>query len=360
MIGILTFVGTQSHGAALQAYALKRAIADLGYDVEIINYISPEMKKTMESRLLTTNKGVKKLLGSVKRYPIVKKRYTLFENFDKEYLGISSYADSIDYDKYELIVVGSDQVWNMEITGNDLTYMLPENGRYIKGTYAASLGVDNFPEEYERKCIDLISGFSFLNVREKQLKDYLCGSIKDNDIRVVLDPTQLLDRAAYDKIETMSFDISGKYVLVHYPFDSDENWAMIRKIAAQRNAEVVYITNKIKKQDGCRCLTAVSPRDYIGLIKNAEVVVTGSFHTLSFSLIYNKEFYCTRSMIANRNSRLTNLLETAGCEAQLLENYPHEISYSKVNSLLDEQRKRSISILSEMCSKTKEDHKEEN
>ena len=42
MIGILTFIGTQSHGACLQAYALKKKITGLGYEVSIIPYQCPE------------------------------------------------------------------------------------------------------------------------------------------------------------------------------------------------------------------------------------------------------------------------------------------------------------------------------
>lgn len=55
----MTFVGTQSHGACLQAYALQRKIRELGFDARIIPYQCRELKKEMDKRLPTAGEALK-------------------------------------------------------------------------------------------------------------------------------------------------------------------------------------------------------------------------------------------------------------------------------------------------------------
>ena len=35
----------------------------------------------------------------------------------------------------------------------------------------------------------------------------------------------------------------------------------------------------------------IGPREFLGLIKNAEYVITDSFHAIAFSIIFNKVFF---------------------------------------------------------------------
>ncbi len=350
MIGILTFIGTQSHGACLQAYALKETVSSLGTDAEIINYISPEMKRVRDSRLPRPGSGIKKFLSDVKRYPFVKKRYKEFSAFERNYLGISDYKTTLDCSGFDRIIVGSDQVWNLELTGYDLNYFLKGcSSSDMKASYAASMGVSAFPEAYEEKCIQLINEFRFIGVREKQLGEYLKRKMPSKEIRTVLDPTLLPEKEFWNRLLGDAPLLKGDYILVHYPYDSEENRKLIRKAADELKARIVLITNQVKKRPGWDCLYAVSPLEYLNYIKYAKAVITGSFHTLSFSLVFEKDFYCTESAIPERNSRLSNLLETAGCEDMLLRNYPRSVPHGTVKERLEKSRRDSLEYLKNVC-----------
>ena len=170
MIGILTFVGTQSHGACLQAYALKRKITELGYEARIIPYQCPELKKEMDKRLPSAGGSLKKRAGTIARYPVIRDRYRKFAAFESQYLGVEKLTPEIDFSEYDRIIAGSDQIWNLEITGGDYKYFLEGIEPRKKATYAASLGTDSFSAETEEKCLSLINEIPFVNVREKSLK----------------------------------------------------------------------------------------------------------------------------------------------------------------------------------------------
>lgn len=351
-IGILTFVGTQSHGACWQAYALKRTVERLGHEAEIINYHCDKIDAVKADKYPSHAKGIKKI-GAYLKYPIYRSRFDKFELFEQNMLQLSSEmtADQIEQ-AYDRVIVGSDQIWNLDITGGDNTFFLPMvKDQRKKLSYAASLGTDSFAESDEAKCIGWLSDFAYINVREESLRTYLSNRM-DREISCVIDPTQLLKQKEWDELAGKVPNIKGKYLYVHAPNETIENWEAIYAIAERYNLKIVYQTNRIYQKKGCRCLYSVSPEEYLNNIKFAAFVVTGSFHTLSFSLLFGRQFLCTESMIKGRNSRITNLLHFADCESRLLSseqiNTLEDIDYMTVQGKLQTHVEFSMSRLESM------------
>lgn len=351
MIGILTFIGTQSHGACLQAYALKEKITELGYEAVIIPYQCPELKREMDKRLPTARGNLKKRIGNLVRYPIVGSRYRKFRAFEKKYLCPGELSNTIDFSKYNRIIAGSDQIWNLEVTGGDYTFFLEGVDKQNKATYAASLGMDSFPKEEEKRCIALIDDIPVINVREKKLREYLQEKLPGRKIGLVLDPTQILDAQKWKKLAGETPIIKRKYMFVHFPAENPESWEAISRIAKEKNLEVVVLSNKIKRRKGYRSIYSADPFEYLNLVRFADFVVTGSFHTLSFSLLFERDFLCTASMIASRNSRLSSLLEIAGCSDRVISSVDSmkPIHFADVKKRLDAARENSVVLLKEAC-----------
>ena len=351
MIGILTFIGTQSHGACLQAYALHRKITEMGYEARIIPYQCLELKKEMDKRLPSAGGSLKKRTGALIRYPVIRDRYRKFAAFEREYLGIEKLTPAIDFSEYDRIIAGSDQIWNLEITGGDYIYFLEGIDPQKKATYAASLGTDAFSEGTEKKCLDLIDEIPFINVREKNLKEYLDKKLPNRKIGLVLDPTQLIDEAEWKKLAGDKPIRKKKYMLVHFPAENTGTWEVIREIAEKRGLEIVFLTNRIKAKNGCHCVYSADPLEYLNLVRYADFVITGSFHTLSFSLLFERRFLCTKAMIGSRNSRLASLLDLAGLSDRILKEIWNDspIDYKKTRERLLEEREYSTARLKEAC-----------
>ena len=125
-----------------------------------------------------------------------------------------------------------------------------------------------------------------------------------------------------------------------------------KKIAEQDDLEIVYVNINAEKNipSDFTDVIGIGPREFLGLIKNAEVVITTSFHAMAFSLIFNKKFYyelCKDG--SNNNSRLENLANICDVtDREILTSYPtreNEINWDAVNNSINCYAKDSLRVL---------------
>lgn len=310
-IGILTFVDTNNYGAALQGYALQQVIKREGHSCEIIKYSCKEIQEAHDPQKVIRKNVVKRFFSPV-LLPVYRKIYREFRKFEDEYCTFSIRCDKSTIAKvvenYDKIIVGSDQVWNIEITGDDRTYFLDfikEDNK--KCSYAASVGTKYFTQnsaEYET----LIKHFQVISVREKGTAEILQKKIKRDDISADVDPTLLI-------IEQWSTFVLkdnkyGKYIFLYFIPEDPVLFKSIRKFAKEKGCKLILLQRSIRKRMGIQTVNVASPIDFINMIAHAQYVISGSFHALCFSLIFHKDFYVTAAPRKDRNERLMNLLSS--------------------------------------------------
>ena len=69
---------------------------------------------------------------------------------------------------------------------------------------------------------------------------------------------------------------------------------------------------------GFHLLEVAAPNHYLSLIKNAEHVLTASFHGTAFSILFGKQFHVVRGKHngkVNMDDRMSSLLSTCGLGA---------------------------------------------
>ena len=91
-----------------------------------------------------------------------------------------------------------------------------------------------------------------------------------------------------------------------------------KKIAKMNNLGIIELNDKHKENYECKQISDASPMEYLTLIKNANAIVTNSFHGTVFSIIFEKEFYTITRL--NRNSRMENILDIVGMRDRLIQN----------------------------------------
>lgn len=310
---IMTLLYTVSVGAVLQAQALQQTLNDLGIDNVFGDYKCykvyrdslPLWKKKQE----TFTETIKALL----KYPIQKKRYEKFRRYEKEHLNIldgeftgDDLMMKMKKDGIASLLIGSDQVWNMELTDRDNVFFgrgcIYENSLY---SYAASIGTDRFPFEYEAYRVRDIAGFAGINVREKSAQEYLMKKGVEN-VSCGIDPTLLVEKEKWEE-QIGEREIKEPYILVHMMEEAEENFAFLRNLAKKTGRKIYWMNNRLKGCRGIKMLRTAGPQDFLNYIYYADYVVTGSFHGLCFSLLFQKEFYYTKSPEWRRNLRITDL-----------------------------------------------------
>lgn len=353
-IGILTFQQAINYGAVLQLYALQKIIQKLGTDPEVINYISPKLEN--DYKIIRRNDGLRNLLASIFCAKAFCERKRRFKVFEKKYLNLTNelYSKrdlSRICNKYDYLITGSDQVWNYTITDADSTYMLDfveESNKKI--SYAASFGVAQIPDKLKVWYKNLLQDFKAISVREKQ-GQAIINSLCNKEVSVVLDPTFLLTKEDWTKLN-IGDTKNKKYILVYCLRRSNLLNEFAEKLKAKTGFEIIVLNPRIRNIYDKSSAYSSGPEEFIRLFMNAEYVLTNSFHGTAFSINFNKNFLVDLDInsTVNTNSRLLNILSLLGLEDRIIDNIDIEkmyqdIDYSKVNTILDEERRKSINYL---------------
>lgn len=361
-IGILTFHDADNYGAVLQAYALKETIKKIEPDVEILNYKQPYIVNNY--KIIYTNTQnvisyIKSLVSSlVYLCPrIIRKiKYISFRN---NYMDISEdiFYNSAEIEGKDVYIVGSDQVWNSEITQNDETYFLNFCHHEKKIAYAASIGKDKLNNDEKKFLKDNINNIDYISVREDSAVKII-NDLTGMNVNHVLDPTLLADRCIWDKLMCDDKKNKFKYLLVYRLTDNEEVLRAAELISKRLNLKVLYINNLVlfkndlirKTRYKFKDIKGVGPSEFVTLVKNASFVVTDSFHGTAFSIIFNKDFITVPHK--TRGTRMVSLLNLLKLDhrlithtKQLKNDYPLKIDYEIPNKLLEREKDKSFAFL---------------
>lgn len=348
----ITFHQANNYGAMLQSYALQKVLCQK-YESKIINYnchaISNSYKlffKKGNSLLDTLKINIKSFL----KIPFYYKRYNNFKKFRNKLDLTRKYINEDDlknnYPKCDAYVTGSDQIWNKNITdGFDDGYFLNFGDENIKKiSYAASIGDISIINNNKKLFGEKIKNIDAISVRENDLKSII-ESTYTKKVTEVLDPTLLLTKEEWLNIINKKYEISEKYIFAYSVGNgNDLYYDSINELARKTGLKVIYFdrTNKDKKiKCNCQSFYSAGPDGFVTLLKNAEYVITTSFHGLALSINLQKNFSV---ILSSYPERLTTLLNSLQLNNRIIEK-GKEITdqfYKKIN--WDEKTKKLLEI----------------
>lgn len=371
-VGLLTYHGAINYGSVLQAYALQQTILKTGNDCEIIDY-RPKKQSDIYAmfRKPNTIKNIMIDLWALGDYSFMKRRNDSFESFLKNRLKLTENkfltSDQVGQieEKFDVFCTGSDQVWNLSAPDYDEVYFMNFTKKR-KFSYAASMGgVSNI--EYWKCCakehikdLKLVDSLDCISVREKSAVPLLEDYTK-KDIKVVLDPTLLMDKEQWKDIVGEN-KIKGKYIFLYSIGYSEEVYQLGKKLSELYKIPMVTVyalrTNYKYFSKGVKRAKYESPEDFLSLIHNAEYVVTNSFHGTAFSINFQKEFWVAARHDQAGNAvvdeRLENILtktelmnRVVDVNSEEMTDFDAKIDFQKVSENLKPLVQDSIDFLKE-------------
>lgn len=391
-IGIITLLYKNfNYGGLLQAYATKKILQNTK---KIANHIAIDQvynKKTIKEKLKVkgTNGIIKSLLfhikNSLKKLTFQEKRRLKNQIKNEQNLSIrrtkfNDFMETIEYEgpydslsikdslkNYDIFLTGSDQVWNPD-WHKDAYYLdfVPDD--IPKISYAASIGKNQLTKEQLDYAIPKIKRLDYISVREQEAKELLDPYI-DKEIKVVLDPTLLLSQRDWNAV-AVTPTIEDAYIFVYLLGNKKEHRTKIKQIAEILNLKIVFLPHihfqyELADEDFADIdLYDVGPAEFVGLIKNAQIVITDSFHGCVFSIIYHKNFWALKrhkdTEKGNMNSRLYTLFSNLGLKERLLDDEQRltkeqllsGIDYEAVDEKLEILRKDSMDFLENALSES--------
>ena len=356
--GLLTFYHIHHYGAMLQAYATEQAVESLGSECEIIDYYVNQ-----DNTLFRRPTG----LGSAAHdahtalhYSPLKKRYERFEAFSRERLNISGHRyQSLEELRqadlpYDLLLSGSDQIWNPKIFPNgrfDPVFFGAFSDRR-KIAYAPSFGIPRIPDGMEEALRGYLESFSHLSVRERQ-GQAIVRDIIGQDVPVVLDPTLLLNQADWASVARDGGAGQG-YILCYCISRPGALAPYIRRLAEETGLPVVQLCGARQKvHPKARCIFSAGPAEFLGLFRDAAYVCTNSFHGTVFSVQFQKPFFTAvapAEMAAPESSRTFSLLSRLGLGDRIIgkgdtADLTAPIDWAAVETRLGQERQTSLAYL---------------
>lgn len=362
-----------NYGAALQGYALVRQLRDLGYEAYDVNYLSdyeyrPQQyslfKRTIKRMKLLFKPGqVKGKLDQIRNRDNLRINFLSFDKFVKE--NNLTYNDGAFYTLNNLqqashgfyaFITGSDVVWNPYLHGgiNDPGYFLDFAVDGVKRiSYAASFGVTALPGESTRTLKSYLEKFDAISVREKSGADLIKKETGMN-VQVVLDPTLLLEPQKYDDLVKEPENLPDKYIAVYKFGDIPHTEEKIRELSKKLNLPVVYIPSGKTTEYNIRY--DVGPGEFIHIVRNAELVISDSFHCTVFCLINHTPFLTFFRTVPKQgkdlNSRMTDLLTMVGLPDRIIkpgDSIDYEslftVDFAAADRKIEEMRKESLTYL---------------
>lgn len=340
-IGVVGWWYNENYGGVLTYYALHQVLKSMGLSVLMIDKPSADPKyKPSESTVS-------------RRFAL--KHYNISDIYEPKQMSVLN-------KKCDNFISGSDQLfaswaWPYGEASNYLDFA--ETSKNKIG-YASSFGnTYNASPEFIMRSSYLLHRFNSLSVRE----DYAVDVVKENfglDAVQVLDPVFVCDPQEYDKlIEQSSAEKESNYVLSFFlDPDSQKREALLAlsERMGEKYVNLIHATDfksNIQKLDLDNIIANADVEDWLAYYKNADFVITDSFHGTCFAIIFKKPFVS----IANKqrgDRRFVSMLKTFGLLDRLVDN-PDEISnneklfepidYDKVYQILEEKRAFSYAWL---------------
>lgn len=365
-IGIITFHNSYNCGSMLETFAMQKTIEKIGYDATVIDFSSDGQKELYKPLFKCCSfKNVIKNVLLLPHIARLKRNNSSYESFKNKYFKLTSYMTSketflrLDFD---IVIAGSDQIWNVTIPDFDDVYFLSWDGPYKRISYAASFGAKN-PFLYYRqpdKLYKYLMRFNAISVREKNAVKWLGESLPEKKVSLVLDPTLLLNGSDYLPIIDDACVPEEPYLFFYAPSFKSDICKLVRKIAHSIGARVVtwsaksYYVKGIYRY-GFALPKTENPAVYLSLIKNASLVITTSFHGTIFSTIFERPFYVVKNGdMYGDDDRVKTLLDELKLSERLIEcffdkekDYSEKLDYSESKKAISRLRENSISFLRE-------------
>jgi len=380
-----------NYGSMLQALATQMALDKLGYENETIciDGLNREIRSakiryfaraSLTSDILLSKAGMalarmRRKLSRGTYTQMMQARLQAFTDFETEHFRMSEcYGSRAELtqacaDQYSAVLVGSDQLWlpaNIAADYYTLSFV-PDSVNTI--AYATSFGQAQLPRASERAAMRFLSCIRHIGVREKSGQK-IVAKLTGRRVPVVADPTLLFDGREWMRVQQEAPLFEGKYIFCYFLGNNPRHREFASRLSAETGCRIValqHVDEYVRSDEDYADETpwAVGPGDFLNLIRNAEWVLTDSYHCTAFSMQYERKFFTFRryhrKTKQSTNSRLDTLLTQCGVAERLLSGKEEisactglEIDFSDVRSRITRLREYSWRYLTDALEDRKE------
>ncbi len=324
---LVTFFHIHHYGAVLQAAATERALRSLGWDCEIPDYYVNQNNALFRAPLKPSAAAAD--AHTALHYRALRERYDRFERFAARHLTLTRRhyetreALAADPPACDVLISGSDQIWNPRIYPDGrfdpayFGFFTPAR----KIAYAPSFGIPRLTENERAELRGYLAGYSHLSAREVSGQEIISDAAGRGSA-LVLDPTLLLTRSDWEAMSALRDpSLPKRYILCYCISKPDVLIPYLHALMRHTGLPVVQLCGiRTPVVKGARTVLSAGPAEFLSLFRDAEAVVTNSFHGTVFSLQFEKPFYTAvapKELAAPERSRIMSLLDRCGLKKRV-------------------------------------------
>jgi len=359
-----------NYGTVLQAYALQRKVEEQGVAAEYLQYNGIMPPPRLLRPLIWACHLYKSFLP--KKHVIASNNLDDFSFFRlpefkpfadgyKRFISKRIKESNVCYNPvslkkccaYDAFMTGSDQTWGRMRFNKHLPYFLDgANDDYPKLSYAPSIGTTHIPKDYLEVLKEKLSRYQALSCRELT-NCKLLSNVLNREVSYVIDPSLLLTADEWNSVAESVEEIGlrkKQYILCYILGEKQCISDFAEDLGRKKTLPVYYIVTRpmyLTKENHI----FATPESFISMIRDADTVITDSFHGTIFSINYNTQFYSftkRESSESDDNDRILEVLESFQLKERYQEGkyeFVHDIDWRGINSILSEQRIKSIAYL---------------
>jgi len=278
-IGILTWFFADNYGAKAQSFALQKILESMGHNVEMINY-APIRSKILNIKMCINHPGCK--FNPISLFRDLIRHFVFWRN--KSIYNISPKiisAQSINNQRYDYVVLGSDAIFNLlHPMGDKLYYGVGIETKKL--TYSPSCEYMHTGYRLSSEEIESLEMMREISVRDERTKRLLQKNGFSNIVET-LDPTFLYNFEIFTKKIP-----EKKFILVYCFSDWNEYSEEFRQFAKEQNLKIISVGRICSWAD--KSYDMVGLENWITAFRNATYIITDSYHGSIFSIKNHKEF----------------------------------------------------------------------
>lgn len=330
-IGILTLSASDNCGSLLQTYALQKVLVDkYGNEVEVINFRTKESDDIYSVFPKNPLLEKRRFLNALMHHRLLTHQKEAYEYFRKQYLNLTEKEYKTEEElnelnsKYDVVVCGSDQIWNVKMTDYNNAFFLGWYKGKNKLSYAASLGGYDVQEalNYDQIC-KWVNELKTISVREATGKRSIVLTT-GKDVKVNADPTLLISSEEWrDLINNRK--VNEDYIFYYsWAYNSKEINEIVAEFARIKKIPVYVINaskwNKFKPQQfGFKLCDEMGPLAFLNLMKYAKYALVQSYHGVIFAYQMRRDFwFLDNQPVEKMDNRLNYILRLLHAEDRVL------------------------------------------
>ncbi len=265
------------------------------------------------------------------------------------YLSKFTYCSIKDASSLDMIILGSDEIWNVRRESIYKNKILFGYGlKNIVVSYAPSVNNAEIVDFLNmQELVTELQKLKYISVRDER-SNKIISTLLGRKVVTVVDPTLLLEKNKWEHFEKKIF-LPARFMMLYLYAVEDYSLDFIGQLQDYAYENEITMVSSFAKINWANKNIGMTPFQFLYAAHHANVVVTDTFHGVMFALIYQKNLIIPKVASCKLQNIITQyqLEDRVFSDVRKVKDILHQApNYKRIKSIMDNNIKNSKQYLS--------------